>query len=616
MRRHAERQAYSGANYLYAASWDADKIVGCDCDPEAGGYDCRKQLCPRGDDPMTQGQVDEVQLVSCTMAAPSPATFFTLTVDDVTSRQIATDAPASDVRSALVELVGEASVVRAQVGTNTTFCSPAGEMHLVTFIQRHGDVPALRINADVGSTAPGASFEVVDATSSNASITAAHPTGSAGGTFTAIAGSKEWSVCSGRGTCDEGKGVCSCFTGFDSSNGFGGVGARGDCGYAAKPITSCPGLGVECTGHGACSGHPEYRCTCDRGWVGGDCALRSCPTGRSWFDAPTADETAHAAGAECSNRGVCDRETSRCACHEGFTGEGCERLDCPKGAGGRECSGHGRCASMAQLAADAETNGVPTPFRYGSPAMGISRAWDSRAVFGCACDDGFEGHACSQRSCPVGDDPHTPGRRETQSVNCTGTAGSFTLGFRGEATAAIPAAATPAQLKAAFEAMSTVESVRVACASTAAVCAAGGNACLVEFMLPLGDLPTMTASAGTGLSVAVAANGAGSTVNGTTESAECSNRGICDLGTGTCSCFLQHGSSDGTNSPGTRGDCGYVEPFVPVGRHGHNPWEQADKMWRLRGSWTGSAGAGGAAGAGSKGEGAAQGMLARWMAKA
>ena len=42
--------------------------------------------------------------------------------------------------------------------------------------------------------------------------------------------------CSGRGLCDHSTGECACFTGFGSSDGMGGTGTLGDCGYI-EPIT-------------------------------------------------------------------------------------------------------------------------------------------------------------------------------------------------------------------------------------------------------------------------------------------------------------------------------------------------------------------------------------------
>lgn len=37
--------------------------------------------------------------------------------------------------------------------------------------------------------------------------------------------------CGGRGTCDTGTGLCTCFPSWYSSDGIGNVGRRGDCGH-------------------------------------------------------------------------------------------------------------------------------------------------------------------------------------------------------------------------------------------------------------------------------------------------------------------------------------------------------------------------------------------------
>ena len=44
-------------------SWDAEMMRGCDCASEYAGHDCSLFTCPVGDDPMTTGQINEVQMV-------------------------------------------------------------------------------------------------------------------------------------------------------------------------------------------------------------------------------------------------------------------------------------------------------------------------------------------------------------------------------------------------------------------------------------------------------------------------------------------------------------------------------------------------------------------------
>jgi len=104
----------------------------------------------------------------------------------------------------------------------------------------------------------------------------------------------------------------------------------------------------------------------------------------------------------------------------------------------------------------------------------------------------------------------------------------------------------------------------------------GGNVASIRFDQNFGDLPAIFVEPG---SDTLGPNGADvdltwyndgevepvsgiESVQGTKEDATCSNRGICDESTGTCMCFSQYGSSDGYNNEGTRGDCGYLEPYM------------------------------------------------------
>lgn len=71
--------------------------------------------------------------------------------------------------------------------------------------------------------------------------------------------------------------------GFRSSDGYGNVGNRGDCGCAndknkyGGAIKSCMGE-LSCSGHGYCTDSPSFRCVCEDGWTSGDCSIRECAT--------------------------------------------------------------------------------------------------------------------------------------------------------------------------------------------------------------------------------------------------------------------------------------------------------------------------------------------------
>jgi len=194
----------------------------------------------------------------------------------------------------------------------------------------------------------------------------------------------------------------------------------------------CPNA---CSSHGVCTNYDM--CQCYRNWMANDCSERVCQFGLAHVDTPKGDldassgvltgpaetviansevypygtseqfpnmvnsegavltETAHYY-MECSNKGLCDRESGTCECFPGYEGSACQRASCPMGGGdgegaGAVCSGHGTCNSIKEIAGDDYNN--------------IYELWDEHSTLGCVCDAGYYGADCSLRRCKWGADP-------------------------------------------------------------------------------------------------------------------------------------------------------------------------------------------------------------------
>jgi hypothetical protein len=181
----------------------------------------------------------------------------------------------------------------------------------------------------------------------------------------------------------------------------------------------CPNA---CSGHGTCGVFDM--CTCYRNWQAADCSQRTCPFDHAHVDTPKGDlnhdnsvstgsvlvgsqvyphgteelfpNMKDSAGTsiynsahyymECSNKGICDRTTGECDCYDGYDGSACQRASCPN-----DCSGHGTCETISDLAAAESGNAYAL--------------WDKDATMGCKCDAGYTAADCSQRNCKIGVDP-------------------------------------------------------------------------------------------------------------------------------------------------------------------------------------------------------------------
>ena len=538
--------------YDYKLPWEANKLFGCVCDDHYSGYDCSKRTCPTGDDPLTTNQMNDIQHIECQATGGT----FTLCFNRSCTKDISSSSSLSEFISdisALRSLKGDVSRPKVDVTWSSEgdeVCTSDGNNIQVTFLQNFGDLPVMI--PDGSNLIHSTSYPLLT-------------------TQKLIHGTKEDDVCSNRGTCDTSRGLCNCIDdNWITSDGENGPGTRGDCGFDSGVATSsCPGEFISCLGLGVCSGYPSYRCECNSGRHGPDCALLSCPTGKSWFFFPSLDDSGHTF-TECSNMGVCDETTGECICEYGFSGAACEYMDC---AGTPECNGNGQCLSMSNLANAAKTNGVSTPRIYGSDPNN-PLTWDYDQVHGCLCSTGFEGYDCSLKSCPKGDNPLTPHQsNEIQQITCqdSDSTGIFVLEFRDEISVTLNADDTISELKSALNTLSTITEVKVEyndpniyigamdLASDALyLCRSTPQQIYIEFLSPTGDVPLITTVTSTDIeSLSILEIAAG-----TKEYITCSGHGLCDHSTGSCKCFSGYGSSDGQGNSGNLGDCGYQLPAV------------------------------------------------------
>lgn len=174
---------------------------------------------------------------------------------------------------------------------------------------------------------------------------------------------------------------------------------------ALVSVALAGGCDNDCSGHGNCLQNGV--CACYDNWGmgmgldSGDCSQRICPFEFAWVDTP--DKLGnHHKYAECSNRGICDRDTGECECFPGYEGKGCARTTCPN-----DCSGHGRCKNIEDLPFgstpkqfDSRSFFEQKPHSFGD----AYKNWDAEKTRGCVCDPEWGDVDCSKRMCMHGND--------------------------------------------------------------------------------------------------------------------------------------------------------------------------------------------------------------------
>nr|AIG55665.1 secreted protein [Thraustotheca clavata] len=512
--------------------WDATSIQGCVCDQGYWGYDCSLRSCPMGHDPALLGRVNEIQAISC-ICTTCTGTFI-LTWKGLSSIPIAAAASASAIQAALNLLTSGVSVT-LDAGA-TSICSTTGSTALITFMYDFGQLPPLQV------VLPSATLTV--------SVQSGGAAALYGSQTTTVTTTKVSLECSGRGVCDYSVGHCHCSLFYTSSDGQSNIGSRPDCGFRnttnAPPTISCPagvyesdylasGSTVVCSGKGSCTAN--HQCQCYQGWGGSDCSLRTCPTGKPWFQVATITNTARTTAVECSTAGICDYDTGMCTCNDLFEGSACERLKCPV-----SCQIGGKCQTMRELAASSSVV-------YGSDVNSMV-TWDADRICGCTCRNanfiwgntpsygGYDCSACmlpSQRlsfnifdPCPSGDDPWTTNQvNEVQTISCFANGGSFTLSFRGYTTPQIPFNANENTIQTMLENLASIGLVSINMAIGSVCNSQSPASTTISFLSNTGALPLISADTSLLKSATTVAFSVVETTKGTTEYEVCCLRGNC-----------------------------------------------------------------------------------------
>lgn len=229
--------------------WDQEKIMGCKCDPWYEGHNCAKRTCPKGDDQLTPGQTEMMQLIQVTDDAATPAvaviegylTYFDPYGNAYTTTAIKFDSadqagtcariqkalnrlPNNALNKATVGIVAAGTTLFTRdapraitstggVGAAVSTTAPAFTTQCVVKFKSEpgtsGYQHLLGCNVKVHS-ASGQQPNTAGLTTGKCTVSEVQVTAGIASTTLALG---ELAECSGRGVCDYTSGTCKCFTG-------------------------------------------------------------------------------------------------------------------------------------------------------------------------------------------------------------------------------------------------------------------------------------------------------------------------------------------------------------------------------------------------------------------
>ena len=194
-----------GRGTLYT-NWESNMLYGCTCDPGYAGASCLRKLCPMADDPETTGQASQVISIAVGSSGGALSGAIKLSFQGYSTWFEADGSKESDASCATfmqnLESVEKVTCSKGSVdGTTkaTTYTVTVDSWPLFPKLNNHfyhtGNPAAQSwvCNTQLAAAASG---------SPTCSVTVSTP------------GTKEYTPCAGRGTCDYERGQCECGAGY------------------------------------------------------------------------------------------------------------------------------------------------------------------------------------------------------------------------------------------------------------------------------------------------------------------------------------------------------------------------------------------------------------------
>ena len=230
-------------------NWDEEEIYGCACDYGFTGYDCSQRKCPFGDDPYTLHQHNHQRVFKCT--GTSGSFKFTFRSSQTLDISYADTADMLKEKLEAIDTIDSVAISFSSTAAFSVCTSDGSNIVTIKFLSQTGGSPWMdKFLRTVAPAPPNIYVEVngltVELGQDQVGQKFPHPNGDLDYasnliTFNDINGTKEFNTCSDRGLCSYGLGLCTCFSGYGSSDGNGKEGKLGECGYVEPYITAQSG---------------------------------------------------------------------------------------------------------------------------------------------------------------------------------------------------------------------------------------------------------------------------------------------------------------------------------------------------------------------------------------